>query len=995
MIFLLCVTLVNAQNKVLTGVVTDKNGDPIPGVNVIIRGTSIGTITDINGKYSIDVPANADYLEFSFIGMKKKDVPIENKDVIDVTLDDDITGLDEVVVVGYGTQLKKDLTSSVAVLSVDELKKMQSPRIEQTLAGRVTGVDVASVNSEPGAPLRIRIRGNNSINGNNSPLVVIDGVLGGDLSTIDVNDISSMQILKDASATSIYGSMGANGVIIISTKKGRIGVTNVDFTSNIGFQQVRRKIPIMTADQEYDFRKVDPDYNFPDDIDGISNPILSGKGTDWQDEIFQTALYQNYHLSVQKGNEKMRFYLSGDFLDQDGVVKTSGFKRGNIRANVSVKLRKNITLENRITLFRSSTNRIRINGSYGSWGGPVTTNALMFSAMVPVYAEDGSFNGPLYSTSTMDNPVSILMNRDEEHTRNYVQEALSFKWEIIKGLLYDVESSYTNNTYANNTYSSKELLASLNQGRASLENSEDNSWQIRNILTYNTVFNDKHTLTAMAAFELIKSEYASNYFVVNGFATEVLSYYNVGIGDEVVAKGSDFTENSLESFLGRLTYGYKGKYLLSASFRADGASKFAKNNKWAYFPSGSAAWVLSKEDFLEDNYVLTFCKIRGSYGASGSQAINSYQSLASYRTGITYSLGNTQKTNGAFIQRVSNPDLKWETTTQYDVGLDLGFWDGRLDLTADYFHKKTEDLLYSKTLPMYSGFSSQIQNIGSMLNKGFEFSANVVLFDDAFKWNISGNISLLQNEVLSLGDDEEVFIRPPSSSRGPGFWYTGVLRVGEPVGNFYGFVADGIYKTQDELEAIDQPGAVLGSVRYKDISGPDGVPDGVINSFDKTIIGNALPDVIYGIGTDMSFKNFDLSVSTQGVSGRDVMWLDKRNIKTTDKVNQWTPDTPENDIPFKGDYGSQTNSNYVEDGSYLKISNITFGYNFQMKKVVKNMRVYFSAINPVVFTNYSGFDPEVNSQDSRGTYNSNVALGYDSGSYPGIKQFLFGLNVTF
>ncbi len=999
MVFVLCALVTHAQQTVLSGKVTDSTGDPIPGVTISVKGTTIGTITGVNGDYSLGVASDVKTLVFSFIGMKTQEVSISGKQTINVTMEDEMTGLDEVVVIGYGTQLKKDLTSSVSVLAVDEMQKMQAPQIGQLLAGRVAGVNISSVNSEPGAGLKIRIRGSNSINGDNDPLIVIDGVLGGDLASLDVNDIESMQVLKDASATAIYGSRGANGVIIVTTKQGKTGFVNVNFVSNVGFQQVHKRLDLFTAEDEIGILKENPDFDFPEDIDGIENPILSGKGTDWQDEIFQTSLYQNYHLAVRGGSERLKISLSADYLDQEGVIKMSDYSKGSVRANISLKVRDNFTIENRTSMYKSTSNRVRTNESFGSFGGPVTQTALLFSALVPVYAEDGSFNGPLRASTTRDNPVSLLHNLDDVYTKDYLQNTISSKWDIIEGLTHRFSATYTNITDLNKRYTGKVLLRSLNNGEGRINNTEYNGWQINNTLTYNKRFNEKHSLTALFGYEVSSSNRFNSNFTVSGFATEALTYNNLGIGSEVTRKGSSYSDNSLISYLSRFTYAYKSKYLFSVSGRSDGSSKFAMNNKWAFFPSGSFAWVASEEGFLAENSTISFLKFRSSYGVSGSQAISNYQSLASYATGRRYSLGDVQMTNGAFIQRVANPDLKWETTAQFNAGVDLGFFDGRLNFTADYFIKSTTDLLYDKRLPLYSGYTTQIQNIGEMENKGYEFMVDAAIIDNDFKWNLSANISFIKNKVISLGDDTEVFINPPSGSRGSGFKTSGILRVGEPIGNFYGFVADGIFKSEDDLAAIEQPGGVIGEVRYKDISGPDGVPDGKIDSNDKTIIGNALPDYMFGITNTMSYKGFDLNITVQGSVGRDVVWFDKRSIKTTDKLNYWTPETPDYDMPRRGDLGDQANSNYIEDASFLKFKNISLGYSLPKSAItglgINSLRFYVSAVDAIVITKYSGFDPEVNSHHDNGSFKRNVALGYDSGAYPGVSQFLFGMNVTF
>ncbi|MEC3907028.1 TonB-dependent receptor [Tamlana sp. 2201CG12-4] len=982
-----------AQN-VVTGTVTsatDQMG--LPGVTILIKGTSNGSSTDFDGNFSIDVPNNAT-LVFSYLGYITQEVPVSGKPVINISLEEDVSTLDEVVLIGYGSSLKKDLTSSVSVVDVGDVRKIQAPQIEQTLGGKIAGVNISAVNSEPGAGLKITIRGGNSINGNNAPLLVVDGVLGGDFQSLNANDIESMQVLKDASATAIYGSRGANGVIIVSTKSGKTGAIKVDLFTSSGFQRVRKKLDVFDASEHALFLTESDGFDFPDDIDNVDNPILSGKGTDWQDEIMQNGLYQNYHMNVAGGSEKLRAFLSLDYLNQEGVIINSDYGRFTGRLNLDYQVSDKFKISNNLSAYRTSTNRVRTNTGFGSGGGPISTAALRFSPLVPVYAEDGSYNGPLNSSTVLDNPVLIANGFTDLYETNFLQNTFSTEWEIIKGLKHNFSAAYTSSILDNKRYASKELLRALNVGEGSISNRKRDAWQLRNTLTYSKLFNDTHNVTILGGYEISKNTTFSSGFTARGFATEALTFNNIGIASEVTNINSDKREDGLVSYLARATYGYKSKYLFSVSGRADGSTKFAKNNKWASFTSGSVAWVASNESFLENSNTVSYLKLRASYGQSGSQAINPYQSLARYRTGLIYSNGGGDLINGALINRVANPDLKWETTTQYDIGFDLELFNSKLAITYDYFNKRTDDLLFNKNLLAITGIRSQIQNIGKLENKGHEFSIEAQISDKKLKWNASANISFLKNKVLNLGGDDNIFIRPPSSSRGPGFTSAAVLSVGEAVGNFFGYVADGIFKTQEDLDAINQPGAQLGSVRYKDTDN-----NGVIDDNDRKIIGNGLPDYIFGMTQNVSYKNFDLNIAVQGAQGNDVIWLDKRAINTTDRLNAWSPSNPDSNIPRNGDWGSDTNSNYVEDASYLKFNNISLGYTLPEQTVdklgLKNMRIYVSAVDAFVITNYSGYDPEVNSHDENGTFNRNVALGFDSGSFPGVAQFLIGLNVSF
>ncbi|MFY0713731.1 TonB-dependent receptor [Seonamhaeicola sp. NFXS20] len=998
LLLLFCIGYLNAQ-KTVTGTVISKDLQPVPGVNVLLEDTTNGVVTDFDGKYTITINKKNAVLVFSYLGYVTQRITIGSKNKIDVVLVEDLAKLDEVVVIGYGSSLKKDLTSSVAVVDVKDMGTGQTPRMEQMLTGRVSGVNVSSTNTEPGAALKIRIRGDNSINGNNDPLLVIDGVIGGDFESLNPNDIESMQILKDASATSIYGSQGANGVIIVTTKQGTSGKLSVEVLGTTGIQRVRKRLDLLTAEEHIQVLIDDPNFDFPDDVTGVENPILSGKGTDWQDEIFQEALYQNYHVSVRGGSNNLRGFMSVDYLDQEGVIKKSNYNKLSGRTNLSFKASDKLTIRNNFTFFKTKSNQVKTNEGYGSLGGPVTINAALFSPIIPVYAEDGSYNGPLNTTFVRDNPVASINNLFDLYETDFIRNVFSTQWKISKNITHDFAVNFSNRTYNNRRYTSKILLRSLNRGEAFLDNLERNTWQIKNTLTYKNTFGDNHNVSLLLGHEVLEDKRFRSSITAQGFSTEALGYNDIGLAEEVTGATSESISFGLVSFFSRLTYGFKDKYLFSLSARADGSTKFAENNKWGYFPAGSFAWVVSEEPFLTDSNTISFLKFRTSYGKTGSQAINPYQSLASYDTGLRYSYGDEDLVNGAIINRVANPNLKWETTAQFDAGIDLDLFDGRIGIVADYYKKNTTDLLFAKRLLAYTGISSQIQNIGEMENQGYEFTLKAKVFDKKFKWETSGNISFLENKVVDLGGDTDLFLAPPSGSRGSGFSTTGVLRVGEPIGNFFGYVADGIFKTDEDIEAINQPGAVLGTVRYKDISGPDGVPDGTIDDDDRTIIGNALPDYTFGLVNNFSYGNFDLDIVVQGSMGFDVVRFDKGLVLTKEKFEGWSVDNPDSDIPTNGLLGTVSNSNYVEDASFVKFKNISLGYNFPeetLKKLGLNgLRLYVSAIDAIVITDYSGYDPEVNSFGQSDTFQQNVSIGYDSGSYPGVSQYVVGLNLTF
>lgn len=987
--------LVSAQiTGTVNGTIKDTNGLGLPGVNVFEKGNKTGVISDMDGNYTITLKGNNPVLVFSFIGYLKQEMTVSGQKTINIILKEEPNKLEEVVVIGYGSTLRKDLTSSVSVVDLGDAQKVTSPRIETALAGRIAGVNITSPNSEPGAGLQIRIRGGNSINGDNSPLLVVDGVLGGDFESLNINDVENMQVLKDASATAIYGSLGANGVIIVTTKRGKLGKVKIDLYTSTGIQKVRKKMDLMNADQHREYLKRNPDFVYPTDIDNVKNLIESGKGTDWQDEVFQTGIFNNEHLNISQAGDKFKTFFSLDFTEQQGAVIESGYKKISGRLNNEFKVSDKFNIKNNISIYEANSTQIRASEDFGSFGSPVTMSALQFSPLIPVYSATGAFNGPLNSASVQDNPVNTAKNVDDLYGKFYFQDVLSASVDITKDLTYDFLASYTRTDDDNKRYTSKSLLRALNRGEARIANNKGEAWQLRNTITYNKQLNKNNKINVVAGYELSESNSFSSRITAAGFATEANKFNNIGLASSIIDFYSRSVSYGLASYLGRATYGYKEKYLFAASGRYDGSTKFATNNKWAFFPSGSAAWVISKEKFLADNKTINHLKLRGSYGESGSQAINPYQSLAQYRTGLTYSYGGSDLLNGVLIDQVANPNLKWETTAQYDFGIDAKFFNSRIELTYDYYSKTTTDLLFDKALMAYTGINSQIQNVGQLQNKGHEFGIEAVIADGKFKWDVSANISFVKNKVLDLGGADNIYISSVSSSRGSGFGTAGVLKVGEAIGNFFGYKANGIFLTQLELDASSQPGKTLGAVRFEDSNG-----DGLINANDRQIIGNALPDYTFGINNNFSYGNFDLNITVQGQQGNEAIWFDKGRILSVDILNAWSPSNPTTSVPRGGNLGNETNSNYVEDASFVKFRNILLGYNFPqdlVKKLgVSKMRLYLSAVDAFVITKYSGFDPEVNSKNGSGTFSQNVALGFDEGSYPGVAQYLLGFNISF
>ena len=680
------------QSSVVKGVVKDSNGEPLLGVNVLVKGTTIGAVTDIDGNFSFEAPAGCT-LVISYIGFESQEVKVKGNAPLNIILKEDSEALDEVVVVGYGVQKKSDVTGALSSVKGDDLTKLSISRTDQALQGQMAGVMVQNSVAAPGESPNIIIRGGNSLKGENAPLVVIDGVLGGDLSLIDPNDITSIEVLKDASSTSIYGSRGANGVIMVTTKRGQTGKPTVSYSGYVSLSQVSKKMDMLNGQELYGLLK-EAQEKYPTTALKIPEWIDPNNlnNTDWQDEVFRTAPITGHSLSVSGGTETTRYSLSGNYLMHQGIVKNSDFNRAGIRANIEQKLGKKVTVGALINASRSSSSNASVNQMNGSDGGGVTFSALGFGPLVPVYKEDGSLSGPLKDGAQMNNPVALINDQVVDKFRNYFQGTAFLEWEILSGLKFKTAWTYTYSDRKQRQFTSGEnLLSYKGQGYAYMNDQETTNWLGENTLTYSKTFNKDHSLNVVAGFTAEASEYFNNNSSGKGFDIESLGYWNMGLANSsLLSVASGGNHSAIASWLGRVNYAYKGKYLASVSFRADGSSKFAKNNKWGYFPSAALGWRISEEDFMKDISWIQNLKLRASYGETGSQAITAYQSLASFST-TSYVL-NGSSAVALVPGRVPNPDLKWETTKQTDIGIDLSVLGGRISLVADYYYKKTVDV---------------------------------------------------------------------------------------------------------------------------------------------------------------------------------------------------------------------------------------------------------------------------------------------------------------
>jgi len=984
-----------AQNSTVTGKVTDEKGEGIPGASVAIKGTQQGTLTNVEGIYTLDVAPSAT-LVISFVGYLREEIGINNRSKVDVTLKSDTKALEEVVVVGYGTQRKIETTGSIASVKSDELTQLPITNVAQGLQSRVSGVQISQNSGSPGGNISVRIRGTNSINGNAEPLYVIDGIQisnsGGindvsPLSTINPNDIESVEVLKDASASAIYGARAANGVILITTKRGKAGKTNVSLESYYGVQQVTKKLDVLNAAE---FAQLE---NETFKNNAYPNPASLGEGVDWQDLIFQKAPIQNHQLTISGGTEKTQLSLSANYFDQDGVIINSDFKRFTYRLNVDHNVSKRLRVGTSVMGSFSNNNGIEAGSTTVGDAGVVTGSVLGAAVGAPPtlqpYKEDGSVfpfaeqgNGQYREVINPLNYTSIMRKRNIKRALINIYG----EYTILPGLTYRASFNADVDSRLNDTYLPISIIAikdrNDNSGTAAKFNSNFLGLLHESVLSYSTKFATNHSLKFTGLFATQTEKYNDNQINATGFPNDATKNEALQLAlNRTISSNRNMQR--LDSYMGRINYGFKDRYFIDVTGRVDGSSKFGANHKYGFFPAVSAAWRIIEEPFMKDVSWLSDLKFRGSYGITGNAGgISPYQSLATVESGGSYNINHTYFT-AIRPSGISNPDLRWEKSTQTNIGIDASLLNNRISLIVDYYIKKTDDLLYIKTLPLSSGYGSITGNYGSLENKGLEIAANANLLDGPLKWSINGNITFNRNKILDLdgGTTTERFITN----------YT-VLKVGQPLGVFKTYVFDGINQTGEAI--VPGYDGRLGGHKVKDLNN-----DGAINSEDQVITGNPNPKFIYGFSTNVTFKNFDLSAFFSGTQGNDIYNISRLSFENPlgqrnlfqGVQNRWTPENPSNQYVSPAVAGRLPISSYpVEDGSYLRFKNLMLGYTLPSIKGISRLRIYVSGNNLFTFTKYSGFDPEVNTYAS-----SNTTIGIDNLVYPQSKSFLGGIQLTF
>lgn len=1005
--------------NIVNGKVTNSKGESLAGVSVTVKGTNVGTSTDAKGIYSIDVPASGT-LVFSYVGFATKEMLVNKRSSVDLVMEEIVSALDQVVVVGYGTQKKKDLTGAVSSIDANQIKDLPVSRVDQALLGKMAGVQVIPVSGEPGASPQIRIRGIGSISAGASPLYVVDGFPTTNIETLNPNDIESMDILKDASATAIYGSRGSNGVIIINTKRGKSGKPKFSFDTYSGWQKIAKKPEFMNSMEQaqyyYDGIK-NRNIDAGNDVTGnystwvLKVPqeaidVLEGKNSydvDALDEVLRTAPQQQFQISASGGSEAVKFALSGEYFNQQGIVINSDFKRYSLRANIDAQLSKRLSMKVNVN---PSFNESRNIGAAGAGTGPndgVIAQAVMANSFFPLRNKDGeyfAFSG-LAGSSNLTNPLALANEVKANQKRMRMIGNITTEYKILDNLKFNV-------LIGGNMMSSRgmrfkpQLPAFFNEPAIGTDNSGFlTNWITEYTLNYNAS-RGGHNLSAVGGFTSQKERYESNTLTSNKFPNNLVPTLSA-VSGQITNGSSDNYEWSLVSYLARANYNYESKYYLTASIRTDGSSRFGSENKYGIFPSIAVAWRVSNENFLKGADFLSELKLRSSFGQTGNNNIGNYDQYAtiSYER---YTYGGVA-VGGFAPGRLANPFLTWEKQKQVNFGIDVSLLDHKINFNVDYFKSFNTDLLLNVNVPDVTGFSTALQNIGEVKNSGWEFVLKTVNMAGKFEWNTDFNLSTYKNKVLKLGPQGDPIY---ANSNG------NITMIGQPIGMFYGWITDGVFKNAAELAAgpIFRPGSTIasrvGDTRFLDISGPEGKPDGIIDGLDQTIMGSPYPDFYYGMTNQFSYKNIGLNIGLQGSYGNKVLSVARLGtLNTRGRVRQlassnayWKSESDPgdgqvprpNDAPT-GNNREPWNSRYLDEGTYLRINNISLSYiipqSIIQRLTFNSLRVYVSATNPFLFTKNEAFNPDVSNSDNP------LTPGVDQNNYPLTKSIVFGLNLGF
>ena len=1028
----------------ITGTVTDTSGEPIIGANVVERGTTNGVITDVNGSYSLEVQERSSLI-VSYIGYIQQTVNIGNQRVINISLVDDTQQLDEVVVVGYGTQKRSDVTTAVSSVSSDGLKDRSSVNFGEAIAGQVAGVLIQQTNGSPGDEgLMIRIRGVGSITQSADPLYVIDGypMEGNAFSLLNPSDIESIQILKDASSTAIYGSRGANGVVIITTKKGQKGKPTVRLNTFVGFQQREKEVKMMNRDQYVEWFKdgrnqawldapiiaSDPNqsphtihdsnsrrslypsastqYMIPDGTGGylynFHDPasVAQMEDNNWQDLLFRNALMHQYEVSVAGGSDNTQYTFSGSYTGREGIVRNTDYERFNFRTNVISKVTDKVTLGMSLMAY-ASYGKEQANGK----DAPIMY-ALNLPPIFPMNNPDGTYGSmvrnPEILAGDVANPIGIAEDVYDRRRRYGWLGTVFAEVEFIKNLKYriSINGGIRDNTRKNYRASYIDFDGSKAPRPAEGHNERwnDTDWVIENTLSYNTVLADVHALTGLIGYTTQAHYYERMRGEARGFANDNIMTLNAGTMYSLTSEESEY---SMISYLGRLNYVFDNRYLLTATLRRDGSSRFGSNTKWGTFPSASLGWRVSQEEFMKEIEQISDLKLRASFGISGNNRIGNYSSIGLLSTSF-YTTGDALQ-NTVNPRTMPNPDLGWERTRQYNLGFEIGMFNNRVRLEADFYDSQSLDLLLNVPVPTITGYSTQMQNIGKIQNRGMEYIVTTQNLTGEFSWSSNFNISFNKNKVLEVGPDER-----PIYGSAPNANNAFITMPGHPIASFFGYVYEGVFMSQEELDKYPHlANDKVGDGRYKDVNG-----DGKLDQNDKTIIGDNHPIFTAGFNNTFTYKNFNLGIQFTGSYGAETFSFWKRMVgiyhgdrnAIIEQNDRWrSPENPGDGIHFRptrtpSGWQRDPSSAWVQDASYLRLRNLTFGYDFDRKITQQiglgGLRLYFTGANLFTWTNYVGYDPETSSEGMSGDYQG-LAVGGDYLGYPAARSFIFGANITF
>ncbi|AJR04536.1 SusC/RagA family TonB-linked outer membrane protein [Siansivirga zeaxanthinifaciens] len=971
LLLVILLPLFSVAQVTIKGKVTDGNNQPIPGVSILVKGTEKGTTTNFDGLYTLSANVNsASILVFSYLGMTSVEEPINGRSTINVMMQESTEALNEIVVIGYGAQQKKDITGSVSQIKSEVLESRSNAQIGSLLQGQATGVEVLANSGKPSAGLSIRIRGTNSITSGSEPLYVVDGVPTTDTRSINPADIESISVLKDASSAAIYGAQGANGVVLITTKRGTTEKPKLTFDTYLGVSQVWNTLPVLNGEQ---YRDLMTELGQTTDWDRFN------QNTDWQQEIFQNGISNNYQLAMSGRNEGSNYYVSAGYTNQEGVVKSSELERFNFKINFDQDINEWLKVGTRIAYTQYKDVDVNDNNAVNQGG--VLLGALTTPANIGIFNEDGSFTSNPFQN--WENPLASTDGLDREFNSQRFLGNLYFEIKPIKNFTFKTNVGIDNSFGVFDSFLDpfRTGFGRALQGRSINSTNKSSYYIVENTLSYNNTLNN-HKIEALIGSVNQKNKFENSYIETRNFASATVTTANGG--SEIFGATADKAEKANSSFLGRLNYAYDDKYLVTANFRADGSSVFGPNKRWGYFPSFSLGWRMSQENFLKDSKTLSDLKLRAGWGIVGNDQIQNYAYLGRVGSGANYPIGGVVQP-GTFPASIENLELKWEESNQTNVGIDVSLFNNKVNIVADVYIKRTKDLLFDAPLPNATGFTSAIQNIGELENKGIEFSVSTKnINSENFNWDTNFNISFNRNEITRLVDSD-VFQGGIAGGRGE----AALIREGEPLGILYGYIYGGVDPQTGNAFYLDR----------------NGVSTFTPSADDRTIIGDANPDFTYSLTNNFSYKGFTLMIYLQGSQGNDMLnatrietegLIDPKN-QSIAVLDRWRQPGDITTIPravFGNSDNSRVSTRFIEDASYLRVKALTLGYKFPKNMLDKinlsALRLYVTGENLLTFTDYSGFDPEVNAFGG-----SNTIRGIDFGTYPQSRTTLFGLSVTF